>query len=104
MPGLARFLATSAPAAQGFNGGLGIVLPAYFGLLEQTRVSALLWAIAGVAYGAHRDTEHYAHLLVHGTLHAQDWDHETSEADAEEMQAYESDILRELGFADPYGK
>jgi probable rRNA maturation factor len=26
--------------------------------------------------------EHYAHLLVHGTLHAQGWDHETSEADA----------------------
>jgi len=46
--------------------------------------------------------EHYAHLLVHGTLHAQGWDHETSEADAEEMEAYESDIMRELGFADPY--
>ncbi|MCT9810444.1 rRNA maturation RNase YbeY [Acidovorax sp. Be4] len=48
--------------------------------------------------------EHYAHLLVHGTLHAQGWDHETSEADAEEMEAYESDIMRELGFADPYEK
>lgn len=46
--------------------------------------------------------EHYAHMLVHGTLHAQGWDHETSEADAEEMEAYETDILRELGFADPY--
>ena len=46
--------------------------------------------------------EHYAHMLVHGTLHAQGWDHETSEADAEEMEAYESDILRELGFEDPY--
>lgn len=46
--------------------------------------------------------EHYAHLLVHGTLHAQGWDHETSEADAQEMEAYETDILRELGFADPY--
>jgi probable rRNA maturation factor len=32
---------------------------------------------------------HYAHLLVHGTLHAQGWDHETSRADAEEMEAYE---------------
>ncbi len=48
--------------------------------------------------------EHYAHLLVHGTLHAQGWDHETSEEDAEEMEAYESDIMRELGFADPYAK
>ena len=46
--------------------------------------------------------EHYAHLLVHGALHAQGWDHETSAAAADEMEAYETDILRELGFADPY--
>jgi len=46
--------------------------------------------------------EHYAHLLVHGTLHAQGWDHETSEADADEMEAYETAIMQELGFADPY--
>jgi len=45
---------------------------------------------------------HYAHMLVHGTLHAQGWDHETSAADAEAMEAYETDILRELGFEDPY--
>jgi probable rRNA maturation factor len=45
---------------------------------------------------------HYAHMLVHGTLHAQGWDHETSAADADEMEAYETDILRELGFEDPY--
>ena len=48
--------------------------------------------------------EHYAHMLVHGTLHAQGWDHETSEEDADEMEAYETDILQELGFADPYAK
>lgn len=48
--------------------------------------------------------EHYAHLLVHGTLHAQGWDHETSEADADEMEAYETDIMAELGYADPYAK
>ena len=46
--------------------------------------------------------EHYAHLLVHGALHAQGWDHETSEADAQEMEAYETEILTGLGFADPY--
>ena len=46
--------------------------------------------------------EHYAHLIVHGALHAQGWDHETSEADAQEMEAYETEILTELGFADPY--
>ena len=48
--------------------------------------------------------EHYAHLLVHGTLHAQGWDHETSTEDAEEMEAYETDIMQELGFEDPYAK
>jgi probable rRNA maturation factor len=45
---------------------------------------------------------HYAHLLVHGTLHAQGWDHETSQADAEEMEAYEIAILSGLGLPNPY--
>ena len=36
---------------------------------------------------------HYAHLLVHGTLHAQGWDHETGEADAQAMEARETAIL-----------
>ncbi len=47
---------------------------------------------------------HYAHLLVHGTLHAQGWDHETSEADADEMEDCEIAILKQLGFRNPYGK
>ena len=47
--------------------------------------------------------EHYAHLLVHGTLHAQGWDHETGEEDARAMEARETAILAGLGFADPYG-
>ena len=45
---------------------------------------------------------HYAHLLVHGTLHAQGWDHDTSAQDAEEMEAYEVEILAELGVKNPY--
>ncbi len=46
--------------------------------------------------------QHYAHLLVHGTLHAQGWDHETSPADAEAMEAFETKILAGLGWPDPY--
>lgn len=45
---------------------------------------------------------HYAHLLVHGTLHAQGWDHETGEEDAEAMEAEEIRILTSLGFQNPY--
>lgn len=44
---------------------------------------------------------HYAHLLVHGVLHAQGWDHERA-AEARRMEARESAILQALGFADPY--
>lgn len=45
---------------------------------------------------------HYAHLIVHGTLHAQGFDHERS-ADARRMESRESEVLRSLGFAHPYG-
>lgn len=45
---------------------------------------------------------HYAHLLVHGTLHAQGWDHETSDSDAQAMETREVEILAGLGQPDPY--
>lgn len=44
---------------------------------------------------------HYAHLLVHGTLHAQGNDHERRD-DAARMQARETALLAALGFSDPY--
>jgi probable rRNA maturation factor len=45
---------------------------------------------------------HYAHLLVHGTLHAQGYDHETGEVDALEMEALEILLLGALGYPNPY--
>lgn len=48
--------------------------------------------------------DHYAHLLVHGTLHAQGWDHERSDEEAEAMEARETEILMAMGFKDPYRK
>ena len=45
---------------------------------------------------------HYAHMIVHGTLHAQGWDHETGEQDAEAMEARETAILAGLGLKNPY--
>jgi probable rRNA maturation factor len=45
--------------------------------------------------------DHYAHMLVHGTLHAQGFDHEVDD-EAEAMEARETEILLALGFADPY--
>ncbi len=45
--------------------------------------------------------DHLAHLLVHGLLHLFGFDHET-DAEAEEMEALEVEILAGLGVADPY--
>jgi len=46
---------------------------------------------------------HYAHMLVHGTLHAQGWDH-LKKKEAEAMEAREREILAALGFPDPYAE
>ncbi|MEP6965098.1 MAG: rRNA maturation RNase YbeY [Polaromonas sp.] len=45
---------------------------------------------------------HYAHLLIHATLHAQGYDHETSERDALEMETLEILLLAALGYDNPY--
>ena len=46
--------------------------------------------------------DHLVHLVVHGTLHLLGHDHETSDADADRMEALERRILIRLGIADPY--
>jgi len=45
--------------------------------------------------------EHTAHLVVHGVLHAQGYDHDDDE-EAAEMEQLERDVLAALGYPDPY--
>ncbi len=45
---------------------------------------------------------YYAHMVVHGTLHAQGYDHETNERDALEMEALEVLLVQALGYPNPY--
>jgi probable rRNA maturation factor len=44
---------------------------------------------------------HTAHLVIHGVLHAQGYDHEDSD-EAEEMESLEIEILSAFGFPNPY--
>lgn len=45
--------------------------------------------------------DHLAHLVIHGTLHAQGWDHQTP-AQAELMEYREIQLLKRFRIADPY--
>lgn len=47
------------------------------------------------------EDEHWAHMVVHGCLHLLGYDHIEDE-EAEEMEALETDILQQMGYADPY--
>ncbi|MFX8844625.1 rRNA maturation RNase YbeY, partial [Acinetobacter baumannii] len=45
---------------------------------------------------------HTEHLVIHGLLHLAGYDHETGEAEAEEMENLERKALAQMGIADPY--
>ncbi|MCW8935224.1 MAG: rRNA maturation RNase YbeY [Gammaproteobacteria bacterium] len=50
----------------------------------------------------HKTTEaHWAHMVVHGMLHLQGYDH-IEEQDAQQMESLETAIMQQLGFLDPY--
>jgi probable rRNA maturation factor len=44
---------------------------------------------------------HWAHMVIHGTLHLQGYDH-IEDSEAEAMEALEIAIMHQLGYADPY--
>jgi probable rRNA maturation factor len=46
---------------------------------------------------------HYMHMLVHGLLHLQGYDHILDD-EAEIMEALEVQILKQFGIEDPYGE
>ena len=72
---------------------------------EPTVVADLVLCAPVVEREAHAEGKplaaHYAHLLVHGALHAQGHDHE-NRRDAARMEARESELLLALGHPDPY--
>ncbi len=58
--------------------------------------------VAGEALAQHKPLgAHYAHLVIHGLLHAQGWDHQT-ELEAQEMERHEVTVLQRFGISDPY--
>ena len=72
-----------------------VIVPTYD---EAANIERLVVALDEVFAGL---PSHEMHLLVHGALHAQGWDHERVR-EARAMQSRESAILGALGFADPY--
>lgn len=44
---------------------------------------------------------HFAHLLIHGSLHLQGYDH-LEEKQAQEMEALETRLMKKMGYEDPY--
>jgi probable rRNA maturation factor len=74
------------------------------GALEPTLGDVVICAlvVAREAAEQHKTpAAHWAHMVVHGTLHLLGYDH-MNDAEAEEMEALETRILASLGYPDPY--
>ena len=69
------------------------------GLLGDVVVCAPVANSEALGDGKSRDA-HWAHLVIHGTLHLLGYDHH-NDADANKMEAAERTLLRELGYSDP---
>lgn len=70
------------------------------GLLGDVVVCAPVVAEEAIRQGKSLEA-HWAHLVMHGVLHLQGYDHH-HERDANRMEALETRLLAGLGFADPY--
>ena len=79
----------SFPAPESAAPHLGDVAVAY-----ETCVKEAAWQEKPLA-------DHLTHLVAHGVLHLLGWDHQT-DAEADQMEALERDILARLGVPDPY--
>ncbi|MGC9128152.1 MAG: rRNA maturation RNase YbeY [Acidithiobacillus sp.] len=64
-------------------------------------VLAPLVVLQEAAEQAKRPRDHYRHLLIHSTLHLLGYDHEDA-AEAARMEALETQLLAQMGVADPY--
>ncbi|MDZ7734779.1 MAG: rRNA maturation RNase YbeY [Gammaproteobacteria bacterium] len=79
------------------GGGMGDIAPA---LLGDIVVCAPIVAREAREQGKELQA-HWAHMLIHGTLHLLGYDHQEP-ADAKRMEQLETDILCNFGYPDPY--
>lgn len=72
--------------------------------LVQADILICMTVVAAEAADQNKSVNHHlAHLVIHGTLHAQGWDHD-EEKQAQNMESLETRLLARFGISDPYRK